>query len=101
MEIKLANTGDLLPGKMIDVSYLGQSILLANLKGKYYAIGNRCTHLGCLLSKGILKGAKVHCPCYGSIFDIRTGEVLTGPAKDPEPIFKLKIDGDKIMLVTQ
>jgi 3-phenylpropionate/trans-cinnamate dioxygenase ferredoxin subunit len=90
---------DLPPGKMINISYQGKNILVANSNGKYYAIGNNCTHLGCLLSRGILNGEEVQCPCKGSVFDIRTGAVLQGPAEVPEPTYNLTVKEDRVILI--
>jgi nitrite reductase/ring-hydroxylating ferredoxin subunit len=77
----------------------GRKILLANVDGQYYAIGGICTHLGCILSDGKLSGDKIQCPCHGSVFNIKTGEVIQGPARKPEPTYKLKIEGDQILLI--
>ena len=99
MEYKVASAKEIPPGKMISISYRGKSILVANLAGKYYAIGNSCTHLGCFLSAGVLTGEKVACPCKGSVFDITNGEVLKGPAEIPEPTYKLAVKGDRIKLI--
>ena len=96
METSLASVQAVTPGKMIGVEINGKNILIVNLNGKYFAIGNSCTHEGCLLSDGTLNGEKVHCACHGSTFDIRTGAAVKGPAKDPEPSYELKIDRDQI-----
>ena len=42
MEIAVAFTRDILPGKMIGVQIEGKSILIANVNGQYYAIGDIC-----------------------------------------------------------
>ena len=97
MEIIIAATTDVKPGEMIGIEKEGKSILLANVAGTYYAIGNVCTHMGCSLSDGTLDGDAVACPCHGSIFNVKTGGVNKGPARDPEPTFALRIDGDKIL----
>jgi nitrite reductase/ring-hydroxylating ferredoxin subunit len=98
MEVRIASTKDLSSGKMMGIENNGKAILVANLNGQYYAIGNTCTHAGCMLSDGTLNGEKVRCPCHGSTFDIRTGKVLKGLANDPEPSFNLRIDGDQILV---
>ena len=97
METLIASVKAVTPGKMIGVEINGKNILIVNMNGKYFAIGNSCTHDGCLLSDGILNGEKVQCVCHGSTFDIRTGTVVKGPAKDPEPQYELKIDQDQIL----
>ena len=97
MEIEIASAKNLLPDKMIGVEKEGKSILIANVSGEYYAIGDICTHMGCNISDGVLDGEAVHCPCHGSTFNIKTGAVLKGPAKEPEPSYTLRVDGDKIL----
>jgi nitrite reductase/ring-hydroxylating ferredoxin subunit len=97
VEVKIASTGDLSPGKMMGVEIQGKSILLANVNGTYYAIGNVCMHEGCILDGGTLGGVKVECPCHGSTYDVRTGKVLKGPAEQPEPVYPLRVNGDQIL----
>ncbi|GAB1398969.1 hypothetical protein MASR1M66_04210 [Aminivibrio sp.] len=43
---------------MMAVEKNGKSILIANVNGEYYAMGNICTHRGCSLSDGTLEGDK-------------------------------------------
>ncbi len=47
------------------------------------ALGGTCTHLGGPLWEGEMHGDCVQCPWHGSQFDVRSGEVVSGPAKDP------------------
>lgn len=96
--VKVASIKDLQPGSMIGVDAGGKDILVANFEGKYYAIGNRCTHMSCMLADGTLKEANVTCPCHGSIFDIKTGNIVKGPAKKPEPAYQTKIEEEKILV---
>ncbi len=96
--IKLASTADLKPNQMKAVNANGTSILLVNLDGSFYAIGNKCTHRGCALSNGTLSGDTLKCACHGSVFNIKTGEVIRGPAKKPEPKYELQISGDQILI---
>jgi 3-phenylpropionate/trans-cinnamate dioxygenase ferredoxin subunit len=100
MEVRIASTAHLPPGKMMGIESSGKAILLANVNGKYYAIKDICTHAGCKLSEGTLNGEKVRCPCHGSTFDVRTGKVLRGPTNTPEASFNLRIDGDQILMNT-
>jgi len=52
------------------------SILLSNYQGKLYALSNKCTHLGCNLSKGKLQENIITCPCHRSKFDITNGKLV-------------------------
>ncbi len=96
--VKVASTKELGTDEMKGGDAGDKPILVVNLKGEYYAIGNVCTHMGCMLSDGVLKGENVQCPCHGSIFDVRTGKVVNGPAEKPEPAFQVKVEGDQILV---
>ncbi len=44
--IRVADKAELPVNKMILVVVGGKEVLLANIDGSYYAIANKCTHLG-------------------------------------------------------
>jgi 3-phenylpropionate/trans-cinnamate dioxygenase ferredoxin component len=96
--IKVAMTSEVPEGKMKTVQIVGLEVCLANVGGTYHAIGNRCTHFHCPIAQGVLRDNIVTCPCHGSQFDIRTGEVKRGPATMPEPVYETKVEGSTIML---
>jgi len=96
--IKLASVNDAKTNSMMRVVLNDQKILLANVNGNYYAIGDVCTHRGCQLSKGKLVGETVVCPCHGSTFDLKTGNFTKGPTKKPEPKYELKVENNDIMI---
>jgi 3-phenylpropionate/trans-cinnamate dioxygenase ferredoxin subunit len=53
-----------------------------------------CTHEECPLSDGDLEGFRVVCYCHSSEFDVRTGEVLRGPATEPIAVYATRsLDG--------
>jgi cytochrome P450/nitrite reductase/ring-hydroxylating ferredoxin subunit len=58
----------------------------------WVAFQDTCTHEECSLSDGELDGGVVVCPCHGSEFDLRTGDVLCPPALDPLPIYEARVD---------
>lgn len=96
--VRVASTKDLEPGSMMGVEAGGKEVLLVNLGGTFYAIGNRCTHMSCLLSDGTLEGESVKCVCHDSFFDLKTGNVAKGPARKPEPVFQVKVEGDQVLI---
>ena len=89
---------DLKPNQMKPVNANGKPILLVNLEGKYYAIGNKCTHMQCTLTNGELKGEIVQCECHGSKFNVKTGKVVGGPAFVPEPKYEVKIENGQVLI---
>jgi 3-phenylpropionate/trans-cinnamate dioxygenase ferredoxin component len=74
----------------------GKEILVVKIGPKIFAIGNKCTHMGCRLSGGKLDGEPVRCPCHGSMFNVRTGEVVKGPAKNPEPSYTVNVENGEL-----
>jgi nitrite reductase/ring-hydroxylating ferredoxin subunit len=76
---KVAETQDIPVGQMKAVKLGAETVLVANVNGIYYAIGNTCTHQGGNLSKGTLQGNIVTCPGHKSQFDVTSGKVVSGP----------------------
>ena len=95
--VKVAETQDIQPTNMKALE-VTKKICLANVEGKYYAIGNVCTHQGGPLAEGTLEGYEVECPWHGSKFDIRTGKVTKPPANRPESTYEVKVDGNNILI---
>jgi nitrite reductase/ring-hydroxylating ferredoxin subunit len=46
------------------------------------------------LSEGDVEGTTVTCFLHGSRFDVRTGQVLAGPAKEPLRVYRVVVDGE-------
>ncbi|MGB9660244.1 MAG: Rieske (2Fe-2S) protein [Nitrososphaerales archaeon] len=101
--IRVASVKDVSEGEMIGVKVNEKEIMIANLSGRFYAIGNRCTHMKCLLSKGTIEEGKVICPCHFARFDLKTGggfwgrEIGAIPLK-PVPIYEVKVQGEDILI---
>jgi len=96
--VKVASKDEIPVGKMKLVEENGTPSLLANVAGEYYAIGNKCTHRSCKLSSGTLEGEIVKCPCHGSKFNVKTGEVMHGRAYKPEPKYTVKVEKDQLLV---
>ncbi len=96
--VKVASVSDLKPNKMKPVNADGNPILLVNIDGVFYAIGNKCTHMQCSLTNGELKGEIVQCGCHGSRFNVKTGEVIGGPAVLPETKYEVKVENGQILI---
>jgi nitrite reductase/ring-hydroxylating ferredoxin subunit len=94
----VASTVDFQPNQMKAVKAGGKSVLLANIDGAYYAIGNICMHMQCTLTNGKLKGEIVECPCHGSQYNVKTGAVVRGPALKPEPKYDVKTENGQILV---
>lgn len=75
----------------------GIGVLLIKKEGKIYAISNKCAHMACPLSGGVLEGYIIKCPCHDWRFDIRTGELLE--VKELKiPTYQMKFEDGKIFV---
>jgi nitrite reductase/ring-hydroxylating ferredoxin subunit len=96
--VKVASTGEILQGMMKKVMLGTKAVLVANVSGKYYAIGDVSTHAAGPLHQSKLIGNEVECPWHGSHFDMTTGQIKRGPAWRPEPSYEVMIEGTEIKL---
>jgi len=94
--IDFAKVDDIAKGNMKLVTSGNKDILITNIDGRFFAIGGKCTHAGGDLSKGKLEGEIVTCPRHGSKFDVTTGNRMAGPAKENEPMYEVKVEGNRI-----
>ncbi len=85
-------------GTMKEVAEEGKTLLIANISGSLYSIGGICTHMGCHLSQGRLEGQNVICPCHGSTFDVKTGNVVKGPARRSEPSYRITVEDGEVSI---
>jgi cytochrome P450/nitrite reductase/ring-hydroxylating ferredoxin subunit len=74
------------------------AVCLGRVGGAWVAFDDTCTHEECPLSDGELDGNVVVCPCHGSEFDVRTGDVLTPPALDPLPIYEARVEAGELLV---
>ena len=103
--IRVADKAELPANKMIMVIVGGKQVLLANVDGSYYAIANKCNHLGGSLAKGSLDGSIVTCPRHGAQFDVKTGQAIANAkigfikmsVKDEES-YTVIVDGTEILV---
>jgi nitrite reductase/ring-hydroxylating ferredoxin subunit len=103
--VRVADTSEIPIGKMKKVVVQDKEILVANVNGTYYAIGNVCTHERGDLSVGTLEGNIVTCPRHKSKFDVTSGKVISGPKMtlfhpkiQDEPVYIVKTENADILI---
>ena len=74
----------------------GVRIAVAKVGGTFYAFDDACTHMRCSLAGGDLEETTVICPCHGSEFDVRSGEVLRGPAREPVETYRTRTESGSL-----
>lgn len=92
----VAKVEDLPPGERLFVEIGDVSIVVFNIAGKYFAIGDVCTHDDGPLGDGELDGHQIICPRHGARFDVRNGKVLSLPAVVDIPTYPVRVTEDDI-----
>jgi 3-phenylpropionate/trans-cinnamate dioxygenase ferredoxin subunit len=89
--IMIAPVADVPNGERLFVEIDEQQIVIFNIGGQYFAIGDVCSHDNGPLGDGDLEGYEVTCPRHGAVFDVRTGKVLSLPAIVDIPAFPTRV----------
>ena len=93
-----AKKQDLETGTSLSVEVKRHKIALFNVKGTYYALDDTCTHRGGPLSQGEVSSSSVICPWHGAQFDLRSGNVLSPPARRDVHSYRVLLEGDEIQV---
>jgi nitrite reductase/ring-hydroxylating ferredoxin subunit len=95
----VASVEDVPPGWVLKVQIGTRRIALANHEGTFYALDDVCSHAGGSLGDNRLKdGCLLECPWHSTVFDARTGEVVRGPARKPQPTFETEVSDGTVFV---
>jgi nitrite reductase/ring-hydroxylating ferredoxin subunit len=97
MLVRVGSSKDVAAGQMHVFDLAGTKVNVASAGGHLYAFDDTCTHAGCSLAKGKLDGTTVTCACHGSQFDVTSGAVLRGPARQPVRSRLVKVEGEDLL----
>jgi len=89
--VQIVRAEELPPGERLFLEVAGDPIVVFNIAGKYFAIGDTCTHDDGPLGDGELDGYQIICPRHGARFDIRSGKALTLPAVVDTPSYPVRV----------
>ena len=76
----------------------GKPVVIINLAGKLFAVGDVCTHDNGPVGDGELDGYELICPRHGARFDIRSGKATKAPAFTDIPSFPVKVEDGKVYI---
>jgi apoptosis-inducing factor 3 len=85
--------GELLRGRVGD-----DDVILARVRGEFFAVGAYCTHYHGALADGLVVDDTVRCPLHHACFSLRTGEVLRAPALDPIACWRVERHNDSVFV---
>jgi 3-phenylpropionate/trans-cinnamate dioxygenase ferredoxin subunit len=78
-------------GERLFVDIDEYAIVVFNIAGQYFAIGDVCSHDDGPVGEGALMGYEVVCPRHGARFDLRSGKVLSLPAFVDIPAYPVRV----------
>lgn len=89
--LAVAEESEIPNGERLFVEIDDYSIVVFNIAGKFFAIGDVCSHDDGPVGDGELEEFEVICPRHGARFDIRSGEVTALPAVEDIPAFPVRV----------
>jgi 3-phenylpropionate/trans-cinnamate dioxygenase ferredoxin subunit len=89
--VEIAPASELPNGERLFVDVADKPIVIFNIAGQLFAIGDVCTHDEGPLGDGNLEGYNVVCPRHGAEFDVRTGKVMQMPAVVDIPAYPVRV----------
>lgn len=78
------------------VEVAGKPVLLYRESHSVYAISAVCSHAGGPLEEGQFQDLCVRCPWHDSVFDLRDGRIVHGPATFPQPSYLARIHDGQV-----
>lgn len=87
----IAKLADLANGEQLYVEIGDLELVVFNIAGEIFAIGDVCSHDGAPLGEGEIEGFEVVCPRHGARFDIQTGKVTALPAVEDIPAYPVQV----------
>ena len=99
-DVRVCSVADVATGTAARFDVDGHRLCVVNIEGIFYVIGDECSHEDYSLAEGDVweDEREIECPKHGSTFSLETGEPLTLPATQPVPVYKVRVDGDEVIV---
>jgi len=93
--VEIAPAADLPNGERLFVEVEGKPIVIFNIAGQFFSIGDVCSHDDGPVGDGDIEGYNITCPRHGGEFDIQTGKAVQLPAVVDIPAYPVQVrDGN-------
>ena len=96
--VKVAKVSEIPDGEIRGRKVGDVQIALVNLGGEIFATSDICSHEHCELHGGYMEGSDIVCPCHGSQFDAKSGEVKNLPATEPIKTYEVQIKEGEVFV---
>jgi 3-phenylpropionate/trans-cinnamate dioxygenase ferredoxin subunit len=94
--ITVAKIDEVDDGDRLFVEIDDYELVVFNIAGEYFAIGDVCSHDDGPLGEGEIEDYDVICPRHGARFDVRSGLVTALPAVTDIPAYPVRVSGNDI-----
>ena len=89
--IEIAPAAELPSGERLFVDVGDKTLVIFNIAGKFFSIGDVCSHDDGPVGEGDLEGFNIVCPRHGAEFDVRSGKVMQMPAVIDIPAYPVRV----------
>jgi 3-phenylpropionate/trans-cinnamate dioxygenase ferredoxin subunit len=96
--VTVAKTSELGEGQRLFLDVGGDAIAVFQIAGRYFAIGDVCSHDDGPVGEGVLQGTEIECPRHGAHFNLETGKALSLPAVVDIPAYPVRVVEDEIQV---
>ncbi len=94
--LEIAPAEQLPEGERLFIEAEGRSIVIFNLAGSLFAIGDICSHDNGPVGDGEIEENEIICPRHGARFDISSGKATSLPAVVDIPAYPVRVVGGMI-----
>ena len=94
--VDVAADEEVAEGKPVAVAAGDDTVMLLREDGVILAISDVCGHAGGPLHEGSVEDGCVTCPWHASVFRLRDGSVVHGPATGPQPSYEVRIAAGRV-----
>ncbi|MBI1389235.1 MAG: Rieske 2Fe-2S domain-containing protein [bacterium] len=96
--IKALDVTDLSGGEGKCVEANGKDFAVFALDNEYFAFEDFCPHSGAPLSEGCIEDGEVVCPWHGARFQVQSGDVTQGPAREGIKRLNTKVEDGALFI---
>jgi len=89
--VEIAPADELPNGERLFVEIEGKPLVIFNIAGQFFSIGDVCSHDDGPVGEGDIEDNNIVCPRHGAEFDIRTGKAVQLPAVVDIPAYPVKV----------
>lgn len=93
---QIADLSELANGEKLYVEIGDLELVVFNIAGDIFAIGDVCSHDGAPLGEGEIEEFEVVCPRHGARFNIRSGKATELPAVEDIPAYPVRMINNQI-----